>query len=209
MFDFKRFIYDKKLTQTTIASALGVKQSYVSRIAAGMYALSEEHMRILEDKYGDISAYYDIAETTLHNTQAKDYSLVPLYNMDARGGFGTNDEVDTVEYIQDYMPFKNAKQGDICVPVTGKSMLPTYYPGSIILLHEIECWRDFLEMGQVYVIILTDGRRLLKELRHSLENRKTHILCVSHNPEIQDSELPTHMIYKVFLVTALYQKTTM
>lgn len=149
------------------------------------------------------------AENAPHNADSKDYSLVPLYNMDAMGGFGVNDEVDMAEYIQDHIPFKNAKQGDICVPVTGKSMLPTYYPGSIILLHEIECWREFLEMGQVYVIVLTDGRRLLKEIRHSLEDRKTHILCVSHNPEVQDGELPMNMIYKIFLVTALYQKTTM
>ena len=60
---------------------------------------------------------------------------MPRYNIDARGGFGTNDEVDGAEYIVDYVPFKDAKMDDICVPVVGNSMAPTYVSGSIVLLH--------------------------------------------------------------------------
>lgn len=81
------------------------------------------------------------------------YRLVPMYNIDARGGFGTNDEVDGAEYIVDYVPFKDAKMDDICVPVVGNSMAPTYVSGSIVLLHRIERWREFLELGQVYIIV--------------------------------------------------------
>lgn len=137
------------------------------------------------------------------------YRLVPMYNIDARGGFGTNDEVDGAEYIVDYVPFKDAKMGDICVPVVGNSMAPTYVSGSIVLLHRIERWREFLELGQVYMIVLKDGRRIIKELRASQENRKENYLCVSHNPDFDPVELPKDMINHVFLVRAVYAKTSM
>ena len=136
------------------------------------------------------------------------YKLVPLYNMDAMGGFGSNDEVDCAEYITDHIPFKDAKEKDICMPISGKSMMPTYCPGTVVLLHEIENWFEFLETGQIYVLVLKDGRRLLKELRRSQEDRNTNYLCVSHNPDYEPVELPKKLIFKVYMVTAMYQKTT-
>jgi phage repressor protein C with HTH and peptisase S24 domain len=134
------------------------------------------------------------------------YRLVPQYNMDARGGFGDNDEIDTKEYVVDYVPFKDAKESDICIPVSGNSMSPVYAPGTIILLHRVETWREFIELGQVYVIILTDGRRLLKELKRGAE--KDSFLCVSYNPSFEPVELSKDLISDVYLVTAIYQKTT-
>lgn len=138
-----------------------------------------------------------------------DFRLVPMYNLDARGGFGGNEEVDVAEYIVDYIPFKDAKQGDICVPIIGNSMAPTYCAGAIVLLHRVEQWADFLELGQVYMIVLKDGQRLIKELRASQEDRKSKYLCVSHNPTFDPVELPKDMISRVFLVRAVYAKTAM
>lgn len=139
---------------------------------------------------------------------ADGYKLVPLYNMDARGGFGANYEVDCTEYVVDHIPFKDAKDKDICVPVSGKSMMPTFCPGTVVLLHEIENWIEFLETGQIYVLILKDGRRLIKELRRSEEDRQANYLCVSHNPDYEPVELQRKLIHKVYMVTAMYQKTS-
>lgn len=141
-------------------------------------------------------------------TSSGNYKLVPLYNMDARGGFGANDEVDCTEYVVDLIPFKDAKDKDICVPVSGKSMMPTFCPGTVVLLHEIENWIEFLETGQIYVLILKDGRRLIKELRRSEEDRQANYLCVSHNPDYEPVELPRKLIHRVYMVTAMYQKTS-
>lgn len=137
------------------------------------------------------------------------FRLVPMYNIDARGGFGDNDEVNVAEYIMDYIPFKDAKVDDICVPVIGNSMSPTYCAGSVVLLHRIERWQEFLELGQVYMIVLTDGRRIIKELRASKEDKRSNYLCVSHNPDFEPVELPKNMINAVFLVRAVYAKTSM
>lgn len=151
---------------------------------------------------------YAAAVTNIENTQdATGYRLVPLCNLDARGGFANNEEVGT-EYTISYYPFKNAKSDDICIPISGDSMSPTYKPGSIVLLHPIPEWYDFLEMGQVYVIELQDERRIIKELR-SCPNCKDKFLCISHNPNYDSVELPKKLIKRVFLVTAMYSKTTL
>lgn len=213
-FDLKRFRKENNISQKKLSDILGVGQPFISQIENGKDPMPAAFMSKLADIY-NISEYTqtgnndEVKAKKLHINVDTSYSLVPLYNLDARGGFDSNSIVDTAEYVDDYIPFKDAKKGDICVPVTGKSMIPTYYPGSVILLHEIEQWREFIEMGQIYVIILKDGRRLLKELKHGVDDRKNNFLCVSHNPEIEPVELPKDLIFKVYLVTALYQKTTM
>ena len=127
---------------------------------------------------------------------------------DARGGFADNIELSK-EYVVDYIPFKGAKNEDICIPISGDSMSPTYRAGSIVLLHRVEDWFEFLELGQVYVIELRDGRRLIKELRRSEEDSKNNYLCISHNPMFEPVELPKKLIMRVFLVRAVYAKTSM
>ena len=103
----------------------------------------------------------NIENTQTELSDKESYRLVPMYNMDARGGFGANDQIDVAEYVIDYIPFKDAKQDDICVPIIGNSMAPTYCSGSTVLLHQVERWEEFLELGQVYMIVLKDGRRLI------------------------------------------------
>lgn len=148
----------------------------------------------------------DTTSTTPANNS--DYRLVPMYNLDARGGFAENLELSK-EYVVDYIPFKGAKNEDICIPISGDSMSPTYRAGSIVLLHRVEDWFEFLELGQVYVIELRDGRRLIKELRRSEEDSKNNYLCISHNPMFEPVELPKKLIMRVFLVRAVYAKTSM
>ena len=138
----------------------------------------------------------------------KDYRLVPMYNLDARGGFAGNSVLEP-EYIVDMIPFKNAHEGDIAICISGDSMSPTYRAGSIVLLHCVEDWFDFLELGQVYVIELRDGRRLIKELRRSEVDYRNNFLCVSHNQAFEPVELPKRLIVRVYLVRAVYAKTSM
>lgn len=144
----------------------------------------------------------------IKNNDNTNFKLVPLYNMDAVGGC-YNSEVDSREYITTYIPFVDAREDDLCIPITGNSMSPTYPSGCIVRVREIENWYEFLEMGQIYVICLNDGRRLIKELRKSEENNRENYLCVSHNPDFDPVELPKKLIVKVFMVCAMYIKTTM
>lgn len=136
------------------------------------------------------------------------YRLVPILNLDARGGFADNLE-DGSEYAVDMIPFRNARAGDICVPITGDSMSPTYRPGSLALIRKIDDWYDFIEYGQVYVIELNDGRRIIKEIRACREDSDNKYLCISHNPTYDPVVLPKRMIRRMFLVLATYSVATM
>ncbi len=136
------------------------------------------------------------------------YRLVPVLNLDARGGFADNLE-DGSEYAVDMIPFRNARVGDICVPITGDSMSPTYRPGSLALIRKIDDWYDFIEYGQVYVIELNDGRRIIKEIRACREDSDNKYLCISHNPTYDPVVLPKRKIRRMFLVLATYSVATM
>ena len=210
----KEYLKSIRTSEKSFGDTIGVSSGYVS---AMRQSIQPDKLQSIAKCFPELNTGWlvtgegQMLKTDNQNTEIaknKDYKLVPLYNMDAMGGFGSNDEVDCTEYIVEHIPFKDAKTNDICMPVSGKSMMPTYYPGALVLLHEIENWFEFLETGQIYVLILKDGRRLIKELRRSEEDRKNNYLCISHNPDYEPVELPRKLIYKVYLVTAMYQKTT-
>lgn len=138
--------------------------------------------------------------------QGQGYKLVPLYNLDVRGGFLPNTEAGK-EHIAQYIAFPNAREGDICVVVSGDSMSPTFPSGSFVLLRHVEDWAEFIEYGQIYVIELRDGRRLIKEVRKAQEPDKW--LCKSHNATYDDVELPKKLVTRIFLVKAMYAKFVM
>lgn len=134
------------------------------------------------------------------------FQLLPLQSFDVAGG-SNNQEMDTMGYTMGYMPFVNAKKGDIAVLVTGNSMYPTYPSGSYVQIRRIDYWREFVEFGQVHIIELMDERRLIKEVRKGSD--KGHFKLISHNTSFDEVEVPTEFIRSVWLVLAKYEKSTM
>lgn len=129
------------------------------------------------------------------------YRLVPVYNFDAIGSLHHGNEItDAPAVIERYVPFAGAHEDDICVHVTGNSMIPTFSPGTLLLIRKVEGWREYFGYGQSFVLFLNDGRRILKEVRKFTENPKDFVLCVSHNKEYEPEELPKSMIVSVYKV---------
>ncbi|MDR1091092.1 MAG: hypothetical protein LBL79_08465, partial [Prevotella sp.] len=132
------------MTQAEIARKLKLNPTYFSSVINGKYPFSPKlatgiskhfYINLTPDEESDESEmlkHETLAEQNnlYDNMQNNRYRLVPQYNMDARGGFGANDEIDTKEYVVDYIPFKDAKESDICIPVSGNSMSPVYTPGT-------------------------------------------------------------------------------
>lgn len=129
-----------------------------------------------------------------------DVIMIPVINLDARGGFDANYYVDTPESIVDRMPFSRtiAKDGDCVIPVYGDSMSPKYPSGSFILIRYVELWREYIEYGAAYVLELVDERRLIKNIRKSAI--QGHFLLESVNPLYESSDIAIDMIHKVFRV---------
>lgn len=129
------------------------------------------------------------------------YKMVPLIHIDSVGGMRSKNEiVNEPQYVDQYIPFVNAQEGDMAIIQTGISMTPTIPPGSILQLRKVENWREYFGYGNIFVIELTDGRRITKEVTRYDSNPNEYIWCVSHNPDVPDEELPKSMIASVWKV---------
>lgn len=113
----------------------------------------------------------------------------------------SNNEIEgEPQYIEGYVPFVNAKDEDRAIYQSGDSMIPTIPPGSLMLIREVANWREYFGYGNIFVIVLKDGRRITKEVARYEENPKEYIWCISHNEKVADEELPKNMIVSVWKV---------
>lgn len=132
------------------------------------------------------------------------YRLVPLLNLDAVGGIHSPNVVSgDREYADQLIPFTDAQEGDVALTVSGESMSPTCPPGSRVLIRQIPQWREYFGYGNIFVLLLTDGRRILKEVQKYPEDSKNYVLCKSHNDRYPEEELPKSMIKSVWKVVKI------
>lgn len=130
-----------------------------------------------------------------------DYKLVPIIHIDSVGGIHSPNAITgEPQYIEGYTPFTSARDGDICIIQSGNSMTPTCPSGSLLLLRKISDWREYFGYGNIFVIELSDGRRITKEVSRYDENPKDFVWCISHNPNVPDEELPKSIISSVWKV---------
>ena len=134
------------------------------------------------------------------------YKLLPIINLDIVGG-NNNVEADTAEYIMGYIPFVEAREGDVCCFISGNSMNPLYPAGVAVQIRKVELWQDFVEFGNVYVLDLIDGRRLIKEIRKG-KNEDCFTLH-SYNADYEDVPIPKRIIRSVWQVIQKLEKVTM
>ncbi len=222
--DMLTFLKHKGIGQTKFESIAGLSRGYINNIKGSIgttilnkisnafpdlnieWLLTGEGEMLMSTNATHISDSSKIEKTNTIKDKIENYKLLPLMNQDVVGGI-KNEVVDTMGYITGYMPFVNAQEGDIAVPVTNDSMYPTYSPGSIVQIRKIERWREFIESGQVYIIELKDGRRLIKEVKKAED--KEHLILVSHNHRYGEDEIDKDLIRSVWLVISKYQKCVM
>ena len=207
------FADEKKIKRADLYDCIGMTKSNFSGKAMESDLGSKVVAKILNN-YPEIDPDWllnGIGDMLRKNNQAisvapndnSDYYLVPLYSFDAAGSMDrSNSEVSTFSYIERYIPFTEARKGDFAMSVLGNSMQPIYPSGSIVLLREVLDWRNYFGYGDTFVLTLNDERRILKKILRSAMNPKTHILCVSINPEYPAEELARDSIYSVYKVIA-------
>lgn len=126
--------------------------------------------------------------------------MVPVIHIDSVGGIHSTNEIMSPEYIERYIPMTDARKGDVIIRQTGSSMSPAIPSGAYLLIREVEGWYEYIGYGDVFVLLLNDGRRITKEIRRYDENPKEYFWCVSYNPEVADEELPRAMVVRVWKV---------
>ena len=195
--EFRRVVKEicasKGLTQKELAEKLGITDIGLNKMLRGQYPQLQSLERVADALDVPISQLFD---NQISNTQSGDYKLVPKVNLDVTGGFGTGENQEK-EHTVELVPFVDARDGDFCVMVTGDSMYPICPSGSLVLIREVERWQEFFGFGNIFCIVLKDGRRILKEAQKS--NNKDNITCISYN-SIPSEELPKNLILKVYKV---------
>lgn len=196
------------LVQQDVAKMFNCLQSNISEIERNKKPLEPYQRDILIEKFGQkeldkflIENDSNIGEPEVTYGIAKrdSYQLVPLYNWDAVAGMHRFPEVvDTLQYAEMMIPFLGARTDDISIRISNDSMTPTYMPGSIILIREVERWQEYFGYGGVFVILLEDGRRLFKKILKHDSNPSEYVICSSDNKAYPDEELPRSLISKVF-----------
>lgn len=141
---------------------------------------------------------------SINSDKSLSYRLVPLLNLDAVGGMHSLNTVSgDSEYPEKLIPFTDAQDDDIALVVSGNSMDPTCPAGSKVLIREVENWKEYFGFGNIFVLLLTDGRRILKEVQKYPEDSKNYVLCKSHNEKYPEEELPNSMIKSVWKVVKI------
>ena len=141
--------------------------------------------------------------------QNDDIIMVPVINLDVRGGLVFNNETDVAQYVTDLMPFSRsiACEGDVVVPVYGDSMSPRYPSGSHILIRPLPMWREWLELGQSYVLELSDWRRTIKIVRKGATNDTYRLEC--YNIDYDTTEIPKSLIEHIWQVLMCVKREVM
>lgn len=212
MYDLKGLRKEVGMTQGQMALLLGCGQTNISMQEKSNRDLTDEQIGILIERFGDaIIRKYIIndencpsiieEERKFVQKKGENYRLVPLIHIDSVGGMHSQNEIiDEPQYIERYIPFINAHEGDIAIIQTGTSMIPTIPPGSFLQLRKVGNWQEYFGYGNIFVIELIDGRRITKEVSRYDANPKDFIWCISHNPDVPDEELPKNMIVSVWKV---------
>lgn len=122
---------------------------------------------------------------------------VPFYNIEIlTKNFNKieNNEIEPEYYI--YVP---EFIGCYAFNFNTDSMEDIINNGAILFAKKITQWKLHLEYGRIYVIITSDGRKYLKYIRKSQENKDNYLLR-SYNANYEDFEIPKSAINDIWLV---------
>jgi len=196
----KAYLSANNITMAEFGRRIGVSSAYITSMRK---SIQPDKVERIKGEFPDLDIDWLLTGVKDDNSppiKTSDTILVPVASPDSIGGTRFNEEVNTEEYINGYLPFPTsiAHHGDVVVPIYGDSMEPTYKSGSMVLIREVELWREYLEFGCTYVIGLVDDRRVIKTVMAG--NDADHFMLVSINPAYQPQEIAKDIIRSVWRV---------
>ena len=197
----------------------GIKKSAYSMIENGYTQLSARNRQAIVETLGVNMTWLDEGEGEMFRTESAAFEnmdqraryarenirAVPLYDFDSVGRIPGPDGES--EYIRDYIYFDGADNDDVAATVSGNVMAPEIPSGAIVLLRRLQDWDD-IEYGRPYLMVLNDGRRLLRRIyRHHDEKKSdSHLILRASGSSFEPGTLPVKMISNIFTVRAIYRR---
>lgn len=217
--NLKNFFAGQGMTQGDVADKLQVSRTIVTNYINGQKTFGRKAAMRWASEFNLDPMYLmtkgeqgippnQVAPPT-PSTTTDDAIFIPVINLDVRGGLLPNAEADTSQYVMDTMPFSRsiACEGDVVVPVYGDSMSPRYPSGSHILIRPLPLWRDWLELGQSYVLELSDWRRTIKIVRKGSTADTYRLEC--YNVDYDTTEIPKSLIEHIWQVIMCVKREVM
>lgn len=124
--------------------------------------------------------------------------LVPYYGVDFTAGNAVatfDDQTAEPEYYMDVPDFRGCK----AFRAYSDSMEPAIKSGSILFGTKLVDIR-LAEFGQVYGVILNDGRRMLKYLRRHPADPSNLFMLSSENKVYDDMDIPKEAVKSLWLI---------
>ena len=215
----KFFLKSKKISQRKVAIDTDSTPPRVNNLISGRERFGLKSANTWGELYGidplwlmtqgEQGTAPDEAMTSPPPPTTDDAIFIPVINLDVRGGLLPNAETDTNQYVIDTMPFSRsiACEGDVVVPVVGDSMQPRYPDGSHVLIRPLPMWREWLELGQSYVLELADYRRTIKIVRKGSTPGTYRLEC--YNERFDTTEIPKSLIQHVWQVLMCIKREAM
>lgn len=203
----KDYFKKQGITQTEAARRLGVSVMAVNQLVNGAAKFGKRTAATWSAEFGFNPMWLMTGEGDMMAAAPQAATRnVPVIDLDSKGGFLSNELTDMSEHITGTMPFSTdiAHEGDFFMPVSGDSMSPKFPAGCMVLLREIEMWREYLELGLTYTLLLKDGRRVIKEVREGSD--RDHVTLCSVNPSYDPVEVARSFISRVFMVVLCIRK---
>lgn len=218
-----------RLTQEQMGEKCGIKKSAYSMIENGKVKLTVRNKQQLISSLNINEVWLNTGEGKMfasdeynihpsqeeHSTHPNadiktierkyNFKLMPIYNIDSLGK-----KLSGISPIN-YYPFPEAAEGDIAVTTSSFLVSSSSAIGAAILIREITNWRTFIEYNKTYVIVLTDGRKLLKKLLQNpdIEKNGDEMYCMSLSDDNNVTLLPTEIIDKLYIVKYSYHVTSL
>lgn len=183
------FFNDRGITQTEIASMMGVPPSYVNAILAGRKKVGKKTADKMSNLFGLSYSWLLTGEGDMLAGDAGNVNRavgIPFVegenvNAGALAGYGEGlNSNDITDHIS--LPALAWRDGDFAVRTRGRSMIDKQHPeqnindGAIVVLRP---WREHhIQWGEIYCIATNDGYAV-KRLMPGNDER--HVTCVSSN----------------------------
>ncbi len=189
-----------KLKQQTVWAAKSRKQvppKWITEISL-KYGISADWLLFGEGSmYRGQKAEKPEKTSEKRHLEEEEYVFVPLLESYVTAG----PDGGLIFEPKDFYPFKKSwimrKFGRssehwkslVLLPVRGDSMIPTIYPGEVVLVDTWEAERLEPKSGKIYLIRQPDGGLSIKRLVLKEKGGKMILVCLSDNPNYEPFEL--------------------
>lgn len=158
----------KKFSQQYVAQNLFISQAAYSLIENSQNGIVAEHIVVLSKLYEVTTDYILKGDNLLIRISPED-GFVPYVRIKAHAGYIKNlsKELSQEDYEWYRIPGYNSNMDHRLFEVGGESMIPTVFPGDVIITQKQNMWDQILD-GSL-VLVVTNESLLVKRMRKGKE----------------------------------------